>query len=69
MLYIYLYFWKKYNKYLLNSHLLKTNVVTKHLFLQQVVTPSHKALNESLAKKVWEKSEALVGLKPEEKDF
>jgi hypothetical protein len=34
-----------------------------------VVTPSHKALNESLAKKVWEKSEALVGLKPEEKDF
>ncbi|XP_021940126.1 retinol dehydrogenase 11-like isoform X2 [Zootermopsis nevadensis] len=35
----------------------------------QVVTPSHKALNEGLAKKVWEKTEALVGLKPAEKDF
>jgi len=35
----------------------------------QVITPSHKALNENLAKKVWEKTELLVGLKPEEKDF
>jgi hypothetical protein len=34
-----------------------------------VVTPSHKALNEKLAKQVWEKTELLVGLKPEEKDF
>jgi len=34
-----------------------------------VVTPSPKALNEKLAKKVWEKTEHLVGVKPEEKDF
>jgi hypothetical protein len=34
-----------------------------------VVPPSHKALNETLAKKVWEKTELLVGLKPEEKEF
>jgi hypothetical protein len=39
------------------------------MFLQQVVTPSHKALNENLNKKVWEKTELLVGLKPEEYDF
>jgi hypothetical protein len=39
------------------------------MFLQQVVTPSHKALNENLGKKVWEKTELLVGLKPEEIDF
>jgi hypothetical protein len=34
-----------------------------------VIKPSHKALNEDLAKKVWEKSAVLVGLKPEEIDF
>lgn len=35
----------------------------------QVIKPSYKALNEDLAKKVWEKSEVLVGLKSEEIDF
>lgn len=35
----------------------------------QVVIPSYKALNEKLAKEVWEKTELLVGLKQEEKDF
>jgi hypothetical protein len=30
---------------------------------------SKKAMDESLAKKLWEKSEALVGLKPEEIDL
>jgi hypothetical protein len=30
---------------------------------------SNSALDEGLAKKLWEKSEALVGLKPEEADF
>jgi hypothetical protein len=34
-----------------------------------MVTPSFKAFNEKLAKKVWEKTELLVDLKPEEKDF
>jgi hypothetical protein len=34
-----------------------------------VVIPSYKALNEKLAKEVWEKTELLVGLKQEEKDF
>jgi hypothetical protein len=34
-----------------------------------MIKPSYKALNEDLAKKVWEKSEVLVGLKPEEKEF
>lgn len=35
----------------------------------ELVTPSPKVMNETLNKAVWEKSEALVGLKPEEKDF
>jgi len=30
---------------------------------------SKAALDEGLAKKLWEKSEALVGLKPEEANF
>jgi hypothetical protein len=30
---------------------------------------SEAALDEGLAKKLWEKSEALVGLKPEEIDL
>jgi len=30
---------------------------------------SKAAMDESLAKKLWEKSEALVGLKPEEIDL
>ena len=38
------------------------------LVLQEAST-SKAALDEGLAKKLWEKSEALVGLKPEEANF
>jgi hypothetical protein len=33
------------------------------------VTASKSALDEGLAKKLWEKSEALVNLKPDEANF
>jgi hypothetical protein len=35
----------------------------------QKATMSKEALDEGLAKKLWEKSEALVGLKAEEMDL
>jgi hypothetical protein len=41
----------------------------KVTFCPQVAIVSKEALDEGLAKKLWEKSEALVGLKAEEMDF
>lgn len=38
-------------------------------FVRQESSASKSALDEGLAKKLWEKSEALVGLSPEEADF
>jgi hypothetical protein len=38
-------------------------------FVLQEASKSKLASDEGLAKKLWEKSEALVGLKPEEANF
>jgi hypothetical protein len=38
-------------------------------FVLQEASISKLALDEGLAKKLWEKSEAFVGLKPEEANF
>jgi hypothetical protein len=39
------------------------------MFVHQEATASASAIDEGLAKKLWEKSEALVSLSPEEVDF
>jgi hypothetical protein len=44
-------------------------LTTEVTFCPQEATRSKEALDEGLAKKLWEKSEALVGLKAEEMDF
>jgi hypothetical protein len=41
----------------------------KVAFFPQEAAMSKEALDEGLAKKLWEKSEALVGLKQEEMDL
>jgi hypothetical protein len=43
--------------------------ITINPFVHQETSASKSALDEGLAKKLWEKSEALVGLSPEEADF
>ncbi|XP_069675773.1 retinol dehydrogenase 11-like [Periplaneta americana] len=45
------------------------NVTGKFFAECELLTPSPKATNDELNKAVWEMSEALVHLKPEEKDF